>query len=80
VRVAGATKNILAGVMNAAAVAIFLFSADIHWLQAIVTAVGASFGGWGGAMMLRRVNERALRFGVVGIGVVLTIGLFLHSP
>jgi uncharacterized membrane protein YfcA len=80
VRVAGATKNILAGVMNAAAVAIFLFSPDIHWLQAAVTAVGASAGGWGGAMMLQRVNERALRLGVIGIGAVLTIGLFLRSP
>jgi uncharacterized protein len=80
VRVAGATKNILAGVMNAAAVAIFLFSPDIHWPQAIVTAAGASFGGWGGAMMLRRVNERALRFGVIAIGVILTIGLFIRSP
>jgi uncharacterized protein len=80
VRVAGATKNILAGVMNAAAVAIFLFSPDIHWSQAIVTALGASMGGWGGAMMLRRVNERALRLGVIAIGVVLTIGLFIHSP
>jgi uncharacterized protein len=80
VRVAGATKNILAGVMNAAAVAIFLFSPDIHWAQAVVTAAGASFGGWGGAMMLRRVNERTLRLGVIVIGVVLTIGLFVHSP
>src|SRR5262249_50239164 len=48
VRVSGATKNILAGAMNAAAVAIFLFSPDIHWLQAVVTAAGASLGGWAG--------------------------------
>jgi len=30
-RVASATKNVLAGVMNASAVLIFLFSPDLHW-------------------------------------------------
>jgi hypothetical protein len=80
VRIAGATKNILAGAINAAAVAIFLFSPDIHWLQAAVTAAGASIGGWAGAIMLRRVNEQALRFGIIAIGVALTVGLFLRSP
>ena len=34
VRNAGASKNILAGVMNASAVAIFVLSSDVHWLQA----------------------------------------------
>jgi hypothetical protein len=80
VRVAGATKNILAGVMNAAAVAIFIFSPDVHWLDAAATAAGGSIGGWGGAMMLQRVNEKVLRLGVVAIGVALTIGLFIRAP
>lgn len=76
VRNAGATKNVLAGVMNASAVAIFVFSNDVHWLQVVVTSVGASFGGWAGARMLSTVNEKALRLVVVVIGVALTIGLF----
>jgi uncharacterized membrane protein YfcA len=79
VRNAGATKNVLAGVMNASAVAMFVFSPDVHWLLALVTAVGASLGGWGGALMLRTVNEKALRLGVVAIGVALTIGLFVRG-
>ena len=79
VRNAGAAKNILAGVMNASAVAIFVFSRDVHWLQAIVTAIGASFGGWAGALMLRSVNEKLLKLGVVAIGVALTIGLFWRA-
>ena len=76
VRNAGAAKNILAGVMNASAVAIFAFSHDVHWLQALVTAIGASFGGWAGALMLKSVNERLLKLGVIAIGIALTIGLF----
>ena len=80
VRNAGAAKNILAGVMNASAVAIFVFSKDVHWPQALVTAVGASFGGWAGALMLRRVNEKLLKLAVVALGVALTIGLFWTAP
>jgi len=79
-RAAGATKNILAGVVNAAAVALFVFSADVHWLEVVVTALGASVGGWAGALMLQRVNEKALKIGVVAIGAALTIALFLKSP
>jgi uncharacterized protein len=79
VRNAGALKNILAGMANASAVAIFVFSNDVHWLQALVLALGASFGGWGGALMLKRVNERLLKLCVVAIGVALTIGLFWRA-
>jgi uncharacterized protein len=79
VRNAGATKNVLAGVMNASAVAIFISFPDVHWLQAAVTAVGASFGGWAGALMLKIVNEKLLKLGVVAIGLLLTIGLFWKS-
>jgi uncharacterized membrane protein YfcA len=80
VRAAGATKNILAGVMNASAVALFVFSHDVHWTQVAVTTVGASIGGWLGALMLQKVNEKALRVGVVAIGAALTIGLFIKAP
>jgi uncharacterized protein len=80
VRNAGATKNVLAGVMNASAVAIFLLSPDVYWQQALITAVGGSLGGWGGALALQRVNERYLRFGVAAVGILLTIGLFLRAP
>ena len=76
VRKAGATKNVLAGVMNASAVAMFVFSRDVHWAQVFVSAIAASIGGWGGAIMLRTVNEKALKLGVVAIGVMLTVGLF----
>src|SRR5271157_2173939 len=79
VRNAGASKNILAGVMNASAVAIFISFPDVHWLQAGVVAVGASFGGWAGALMLKTVNEKLLKLGVVAIGVALTIGLFWQA-
>ena len=76
VRAAGATKNVLAGVMNASAVAMFVFSHEVHWPQVLVVAIASSIGGYAGARMLNSVNEKALRVFVVIIGVLLTIGLF----
>lgn len=79
VQAAGATKNVLAGVMNAAAVAIFAASPDVHWREALVLGAGAIAGGRIGAWAMLRVNERALRLGVIAIGLALTIGLFLRK-
>jgi uncharacterized membrane protein YfcA len=78
-RAAGATKNLLAGVMNLTAVLIFLFSGQVHWLQAAIACAGAMLGSLAGAHMLHRVNEKALRICVVIIGVALTVGLFLRA-
>ena len=79
VRRAGATKNVLAAVMNASAVAIFAFSHDVHWGAALAVAAGAIIGGQAGAWLMLRVEERKLRIGVVAIGIVLTIGLFVRA-
>lgn len=79
VRIASATKNVLAGVMNASAVAIFLFSPDLHWAQAIVTSVGATVGGVVGAHLIHRIDERILRIFIVVVGSLLTVGLFVRA-
>jgi len=80
VRAAGATKNALAAMMNASAVAVFVFSPDVHWLAAAVVAAGAIAGGSVGAWLLLCVNDRLLRGLIVLIGIALTIGLFLRAP
>lgn len=78
VRVAGATKNVLAAVMNASAVVIFLIQArHLPWLLILCVAVPAILGGQIGAQLLHRVNEKVLRIAVVCIGTVLTVGLFV---
>jgi len=79
-RNAGATKNVLAGVMNASAVAIFVFSPEVRWFAAAIAGAGAIIGGVVGGLMLQKVNERALRLVIVVIGLALTVGLFLHAP
>lgn len=79
IRPAQATKNLLAGIMNASAVLIFVFSPQLHWLQAAIACVGALLGGIVGARLIHRINEKLLRLVVVFIGVVLTVGLFLRA-
>jgi uncharacterized membrane protein YfcA len=79
VRKAGATKNVLAGVMNASAVVIFLFSSDIAWPQVAVASVASIAGGQVGAFALQRVNEKLLRICIIILGFGLTIGLFVKS-
>lgn len=78
VRNAGATKNLLAGVMNASAVALFVFSPLADWRLAGVLGSSAIVGGLIGAWALKRVNETALKIAVALIGTGLTIGLFLR--
>src|SRR6202012_6180464 len=60
-RNAGATKNALAGVMNASAVLIFILSPEVRWLQAGIASAGAIIGGIAGGLMLHRLNARILR-------------------
>lgn len=79
VRHAGATKNVLAGVMNATAVVVFLVSAQVRWVAAAIACVGALLGSVIGAHLVQRVNERLLRVCIIVIGVLLTIGLALRS-
>jgi uncharacterized membrane protein YfcA len=79
-RNAGATKNVLAGVMNASAVAVFVFSPEVHWYQAAISCAGAVAGGIAGGLVLNRVNEKALRVVVVLVGIALTVGLFVKAP
>ncbi|HKX65219.1 MAG TPA: sulfite exporter TauE/SafE family protein [Rhizomicrobium sp.] len=80
IRSANATKNVLAGVMNASAVAIFVFSPHVHWPQAAIACVGAAIGGVIGGHMVSKVNQKVLRAAAVLIGIALTIGLFVRAP
>ncbi len=78
-RQAGATKNVLAGAMNASAMLIFAFSPSVRWGPAAILALGSIAGGQLGAWLLLRVPERLLRAGVVLIGLALTVGLFVQA-
>lgn len=79
VRHSGATKNVLAGVVNVAAVVIFLAEGKQHWLLILVLGVAAIIGGQVGVLILRHVPETVLRVVVTLIGVALSIGMFVRA-
>jgi uncharacterized membrane protein YfcA len=79
VRPAGATKNLLAGVINIAAVAIFLLRAPLNWHIVVPFAVAAIAGGQAGVVLLRHIDERLLRVVVTCVGLALTVGLFIRA-
>ncbi len=79
VRAAGATKNVLAAIINLGAILVFAFSPDVRWGPAIIVCVGSIGGGLFGTWALRRLPETALKAGIVAVGAFLTIGLFLRA-
>jgi uncharacterized membrane protein YfcA len=79
VRKAGATKNVLGGVMNVAAVVIFISRGHVAWGLAADQCVTAIAGGYLGVAILKRAPMNVLRIAVATIGTVLTIGMFLRA-
>jgi uncharacterized membrane protein YfcA len=78
VRMAAATKNILAMAMNASAVVLFVFSGEVHWHAAIALAIGGIGGAFAGNYLLHRVSAKLLRGFVILVGILLTVWLFLR--
>lgn len=78
VRMATATKNVLAMAMNASAVALFAFSSQVDWIAALALSIGGIGGGFAGGWLLHRLPEKIMRGFVVLVGVMLTVWLFLR--
>jgi hypothetical protein len=70
-------KNVLAGLVNAVAAAIFVFVADVDWTAVALIAVGSVIGGQLGATVGRRLPPVALRAVIVVVGVVALVALLL---
>ncbi len=79
VRHAGATKNVLAGIMNIAAVVIFIVRGHIAWGLALDQCITAIIGGYAGVAVLRRAPINVLRIAVACIGIALTVGMFARG-
>ena len=79
VRAAGATKNVLAMVMNAVATLIFATSGRVQWAFAGIICICALAGGVLGTWLLRRLPEKLLRGFVVAVGSLLTVWLFARG-
>jgi uncharacterized protein len=72
-----ALKVLLASVTNSVAVVAFALLNLIYWPQAIVMAIGAALGGWGGATLAHFIPPRAIRWFVIAVGLALSLYFFL---
>jgi uncharacterized membrane protein YfcA len=70
-----ALKNTLAVFINGVAAVYFALSGRVVWLDALVMAVGAVAGGYGGAGLARRLGQVFVRRAVVGIGLAMAVSL-----
>jgi len=72
-----ATKNVLAGIVNAVAALLFIVVADVDWQAVGLVAVGSVVGGQIGATVGRRLSPNLLRAVIVVVGVVALVSFLI---
>lgn len=72
-------KTFLTIVINGVAVVIFILHGVVFWPQAIVMVVGATLGGYGGAYLARRIDQKWVRLFVTIVGFSLTLYFFIKQ-
>jgi uncharacterized membrane protein YfcA len=73
---ANAQKNLYGGLINGAAVVIFVVKGVIHWPIALTLIAGAIVGGYLGARVARLIPAAWLRIAVITAGSILTLIYF----
>ena len=71
-----AVKNTLAVFINGIAAVYFATSGRVEWGDALIMAVGATLGGYGGAGLARALGPTFVRRAVVVIGFAMAASLF----
>ena len=71
-----AGRTLLGGVMNAAAVVLFIIARKVSWTQAWVMLIAAVIGGYAGARIARRVHPSLIRAGIIILGAFVTVAFF----
>lgn len=72
-------KAVLAVVLNAVALGTFAAAGVIEWREGLVMTGGAIAGGYGGAMIAKRLDPRWVRTFVTLSGTVMTVVFFLRA-
>ncbi len=75
-----AVKSVLAAMMNATTVVVFVLAGVIVWKYALVMAVAATIGGYLGARIARRLKVSVVRAIVVAVGFGLAAYSYYSRP
>lgn len=71
-----ALKNMLATVIAAVAIVVFVWGGVVAWPQAFVMIPGVALGGWSGVWVAKRVPQSVMRALVIGVGLFLAAYYF----
>ena len=71
-----AGRTLLGGVMNAAAVVLFIIARKVWWAQAAVMLIAAVIGGYAGARIARRLNPSLIRTAIIVFVLFVTVAFF----
>ncbi len=74
-----ALKTPLGAVVNVTAFIFFALKGLVVWPLAFIMAVGNIIGGYGGARLAKRVNQRLLAYGIVAIGLLVSAWLLARA-
>ena len=72
-----ALKNMLATVIAAVAIVVFVAGGVVAWPQALVMIPGVALGGWSGVWVAKRVPQNAMRAVVIAVGLFLAVYYFV---
>ena len=72
-------KNFFNLCINGVAAAYFIFRGAVSWPEALVLALGAALGGYGGARFSRFIGQDKARAAVVVIGLLVAALLAWHQ-
>ena len=71
-------KNIMSFILSTASVITFAIAGIVYWKEAAIVLVMATIGGYIGAIVARKLPEKIFRFGVIFIGLVMSLIFFLR--
>lgn len=74
-----APRTLMVSAANLIAVATFIFAHAVYWPETIVMMVAATFGGYGGAHIGRRMPARVIRAGTLLLTACITVTFFIRA-
>lgn len=72
-----ALKALLGASVNGVAALYFIFARMVYWPEFVVMVIGAIIGGYGGAVIARRIGGKAVRRIVILVGLSMAASMFV---
>jgi uncharacterized membrane protein YfcA len=78
-RAIGAARTFIVGSLNAVAVVVFAFAGSVWWFEAMLMLAGGLIGGYAGARIARRIDQKKLRLAISIFNGLITAAFFWRA-